>query len=665
MNISKRISNLQRETHAALQRGNLIKAKKALEQLCKVDKQDGNAWFLLGTVHGALGNSTDSVRCCEKAVKLDPRNPDALFNLGISLQSLSRHQEAIKAFRRALELRSGFAEAFVNLGNSLYEIGETDAAVKCYIDAIRANPAMRQAYYNLGKTPVDSPYNEDVEGVLRNALAQNEKLAEAHLGLALLLYPKERVLEAIDHVRRAVELAPQWAQGYAVLGDLYAREREDAFAVRAFRKALELEPDSIPHRLALGRALLGLGRGADAAKLADEAYAKLPHNPKVIWAVAETRRNLGQFDEAIAFYRKLLEADPPRYAVYYSIAHVKKYDSANVEIAEIENLLSNSVGLDKETKSSLYFALGKIYGDMDNYDESFVNYLKANEIRRGLIEYDITDSEAEVDQIIQFFSAEFFESNLSSQIDTQLPVFVVGMPRSGTTLVETILGSHPKIYPAGELNEFRNISRYFAIQTGKPYPHWLEYADHAHLRSIGMQHIETLQSLDPHAARITDKMPQNFFYIGLIRSLYPKARIIHVKRNPVDTCLSIFFQSFNLRAHPYAHSLREAGLYYKEYEKLMCHWRKVISDPFLEIRYEDIVDNPEHVSRRLIDFADLPWDDRCLHFHEAERTVKTASSWQVRQPIYKTSKERWRRYERHLHPLLEALGVPHVDQHTT
>jgi hypothetical protein len=255
------------------------------------------------------------------------------------------------------------------------------------------------------------------------------------------------------------------------------------------------------------------------------------------------------------------------------------------------------------------------------------------------------------------FDKAFFDEHRPSGIADDTPIFVVGMPRSGTTLVESILAGHPQVHGAGELDDMLLLRQDLAKAhgAGKVYPDFLQTISIEILDQFATKHLARLESLSREAARVTDKMPQNFVQLGLIDLLFPGARVIHCMRNPLDTCLSIYFQPF-MQHHDYATELRNIGLYYREYLRLMDHWRSVLRIPMLDLRYEDLVENSEEQVRRLLDFCELPWDERCLRHHESGRVARTFSYNQVRKPIYKTSVARWKRYERHLGPLIEALG---------
>jgi len=299
----------------------------------------------------------------------------------------------------------------------------------------------------------------------------------------------------------------------------------------------------------------------------------------------------------------------------------------------------------------LCYALGKYNDDTRQYDAAFASYERANRLKRQLAgAFDRDEFSRSVDAIIAAHPAEAMRGQAGGS-GSRRPLFIVGMPRSGTSLTEQILASHPEVFGAGEL-------RFWGLQVQKhlsSMPSWMH--DVPLLQDIATQYEAELQRHSAAASRVVDKMPGNFLNLGLIHAAFPQARILHTRRNPIDTCLSIYFQGFN-NQHTYANDLDDLAFYYREYHRLMAHWRAVLPpEVLLDVPYEELVEDQEGWSRRIIDFIGLEWDERCLDFHETERKVGTASNWQVRQKIYKTSKERWRNYEKFVGPLLPLLEL--------
>jgi tetratricopeptide (TPR) repeat protein len=383
-------------------------------------------------------------------------------------------------------------------------------------------------------------------------------------------------------------------------------------------------------------------------------------------------KELGQLQDAQDAYLHALALDPDIAGVYVNLADSKTFKPGDPHLETMEALAAKTDGLSKTDRFQLDFALGKAYADIKEHNRSFKHLLAGNAGKRSTITYDEKSTFTLFDRIEAAFTRELIEAKSAGGDPARSPIFVLGMPRSGTTLVEQIIVSHPAAYGAGELQTFNDVVLTVRGPDGNtiPYPEFVPAASPAALKQIGTRYLALVRELTerdrPAAAeRITDKMPSNYYFAGLIHLALPNAVIIHTVRDPVDTCISCFSKLFSAeQSHTY--DLGELGRYYKRYEQLMAHWRRVLpAGRILDVRYEDVVADLEGQARRIIAHCGLPWDDRCLAFHKTDRPVRTASATQVRKPIYKSAIGRWRVYEPHLGPLLEALGrtsVPKADE---
>jgi tetratricopeptide (TPR) repeat protein len=426
-------------------------------------------------------------------------------------------------------------------------------------------------------------------------------------------------------------------------------------AVEHLRTAVRLDPDYLVGHTNLAAALQMLGQHEEALAEYEKVLERSPGDPSAILGAIMTYEGMGQLDKGEAMLRPWLDkaAVTPAIALAWGIMapHLGETKAA---ITALRNTLKLVTG-NAETEGTVCFRLGDLLDREGEHDEAFHYYQRGNSLRP--VPYQHANQVRRFDIQINFFSKERTSRLPRATNHSELPVFIVGMPRSGTTLVESILASHPQVHGAGELEDVLAMRQelHAASGDGRAYPDCLENIGAATLDQLAAKHLARLESLAPGAARVTDKMPQNFLNLGLIDLLFPNARVIHCARNPVDTCLSIYFQPF-MQHHDYATDLGHIGNYFREYLRLMAHWRGVLRIPLLDLRYEDLVENQEEKVRHLLDFCGLPWDERCLRHHESGRIARTFSYDQVRQPIYKTSIARWKRYEKHLRPLIEALG---------
>jgi len=483
--------------------------------------------------------------------------------------------------------------------------------------------------------------------------------AQVHNNYGDLLAKREQLQKAEHWFRSAIRINPQYADAHYNLGQVLMRQEQYQEAGQSLNRSLELQPDNVEAVLNLGVILRQIG-------LIDESLAKLRLAQKMAPDSVEVNHQLGgglaeqgKFDEAEVYCRRALafrsEFVP---ALATLVAHKKIRQDAPefVLLRQIhERGMANGRLLTVEEQIQLNFVLGKSFNDVKDYDQAFGYFATGCRLKRGTFQYDPAETERVFEQIQRALSRESI-ARLSGGGDADAtPIFVLGMPRSGTTLTEQIIASHPDVYGAGELNHVAAIAR--QPIAGQPFPANLFQLDAPHLAAWGKAYLAALKRHAPEAKRITDKMPQNFERLGLIHLMLPKAKIVHIKRNPVDTCLSGFTMNFVGKNLKYSYDLSELGRFYVAYDKLMAHWREVLpAGAFLEVQYEDLIQDTEAQTRRLIEYCGLEWNEACLAPHKSERSVRTASVVQVRNPVYATSVERWRRYERHLGPLLDALG---------
>jgi Tfp pilus assembly protein PilF len=488
-------------------------------------------------------------------------------------------------------------------------------------------------------------------GVLQRAPNQPDALNL----LAVLAVEAGNHVAAADLFERAVAVRPRDPVILNNYGNALFLSRRYDDAIVTLEHALALNPDMSDAWLNYGRTLNAAGRPDDAL----EAFAQLERlKPNGLSATMGTARALtakGQFARAETFARDMIAKSPKSSSGYVVLANLRKFRPDDPEIAAIEDLLKLD-GMSAAERRGLAYAAGKMYDDVGRYDEAFAQYDAANS-SRGLI-YDHAAVVRDSDATIKAFSPAFFAARQGWGEPSTRPIFIVGMPRSGTTLVETILGAHPSVHAAGELETIKQLDRRngdFVVQDRGPFANAPQLTWFA-VKLMARGYLDAIARRNATADHVTDKMPHNFQNLGMIAAMFPNARIVHCRRHPLDTLLSCWMQNFN-DGHAYSASLTAAAQHYQEYRRLMAHWETVLPGRIHSVDYEALVGDQEAVTRGLLSYLGLPWDPACLQFHKAERTVLTASIWQVRQPLYSQSKGRWRNYERHLGPAREILGV--------
>jgi len=613
----------------------------------------------LGNALQALDRFVEAVASYEAALAVRPDHATAHYNLGISLQALGRPAEALVHYRRTIALQPDYAEAHGNLGSALQALGRHADAIASYEKSLALNPNHVAAHNNLGVTLRSiGRHDRAIEHHLR-ALALDPGCVEAYNDLGLAFHALGRWDEALVTYAKALSLSPDSAEAHNYLGNaLQALSRfEDAAA--SYGKALAIRPDYAEARNNLGNALQVLGRPAEAIACYEAALTLQPDRADIHNNLGAVLESIGRIAEARQAYERAIALAPGRPAFYRSLTDLAPVLPEDPRLPAMEALAQDMAGLPESERIELHFALGKALADIGQYERSFRHYFFANALKRSRLVYDEAATLQQLDRIRAAFSAELMRTKQGLGHPSPAPVFILGMPRSGTTLVEQILASHPQVFGAGELMAFDNaVARFGGLEgTLGAYPDFVPGMTGDELRQLGADYLERARASAPLAERTTDKMPANFRFVGLIHLALPDARIIHMRRDPVDTCLSCFTRLF-AQDQPHTYDLRELGRYYRAYAALMAHWRAVLPPGvMLEVEYEAVVADIETQARRILAHCGLPWDDACLAFHKTPRPVRTASASQVRQPIYRSSIGRWQPYRDWLQPLLGELGV--------
>ena len=628
------------ELAALLQSGRYALVEQRARELVERQPDSGIAWKALGV---ALERQRkDALSVMLRAAALLPEDSEVHANLGAALLRSGRHSEAIASLQRALRLRPDDADGLSNLGNALRMGGRVDEALASYQAAAARRPGHAALHLNLGNMLLSMGRPEPATLSYRRALELDPQLPEAQNNLAIALMAIGRSGEALVHARRAMELAPESAAAHSTLGNALLDLGLFQDAATAYRGALSLKPEFVDARSNLALALRLLGRTDEAKQAAAELLQIEPRSVATLIVLADAHADHGEFAQAEQRLREAIAIDPDSPEAWAGLVHLRTMDDGDawwlegaLRIAAIENL-------PPRPEIQLRYAIGKYFDDLRQYESAFTQFRRANELsRRHRTPYDRAQSQQDTDRLIQGCDSRWLEQARLHGVASSLPVFIVGMPRSGTSLVEQILASHPAVFGAGELS-------FWNAAVGPA-------GDAAAVARLGRDYLALLRGLAADAIRVADKMPENFRHLGLIHAALPAARIIHVSRNPIDTCLSIYFKDFRASL-PYATDLDDLAHQYRLYRQLMQHWRGLLPrEAILEVSYEALVAEPDSWSRRLVEFLGLPWDARCLEFAATRRSVVTASKWQVRQQINAASVGRWRNYASHLGPLLPLL----------
>ncbi|MFT6914985.1 MAG: tetratricopeptide (TPR) repeat protein [Motiliproteus sp.] len=640
-------------THQA---GNTAKAINIIAQA--IANKPGEAQFHsnIGEMCRKLERLEEAIRYGEQAVALEPGSATAQSNLGIAYYDHKELDKASACQQRALAINPQLLSAINNTGSIARELKDKETAIATYRKALAITPDHLESINNLGATLTEAEQPEQAIEILLRAIQLNPNYAEAHCNIATAFLSLEQLNKAEIGFKKALAINPNYAEAYQGLATLHQEQKALPQAREMIDKALTIAPDKASALSLSGGIYSESGFPDKAAQAYSEALALDPELITAYLGKGHLFMEQGEISDAEACFSHALSLDDTNLGARLSLAQVKKVKKGD---NNFKALIQQAKELDSmmETKAlPLHFALGKSYDDTKQYDLAFKHYLQGCRLKRKRVQYSPENNDKAISKIKEFFSKEALEAFRGEGCSSAVPIFVLGMPRSGTTLTEQILASHPDVQGAGELPDLLQLANQPNDWETSGYPEVLTGFSHTQFKTLGEKYVKGLLQRHPDAIHITDKMPANFNALGLIHLLLPHAKIVHVKRSPIDTCLSGFSKLFN-KSQYQSYDLAEIGRYYRNYHALMAHWHAVLPEgSFYDIQYEDLVADTENQARALLEYCGLEWNEACLDFHNTKRNIRTASITQVRQPIYKTSVERWRSYEAHLGPLFDALG---------
>jgi tetratricopeptide (TPR) repeat protein len=636
--------------------GRLSEAEQRYQRVLAANGRHFDALYRLGLIrlHQArFGNAADLFR---HALKADRNSVEALHHLAVALAGLERFDEAIKLYEKTLALKPDHPEAHNNLAHSQQLLGRNDEALAHYEKALAIKPAYVEARNNFGALLQTLGRLSEAVPQYQAAIAARPDFTTAHKNLGNVLDALNRHEEAAIHFERALALHADDTEALIGLGNTFLKlERPDAAAAQ-FAKVRARNPASAEALNGLGSAAHMLGRTEEAINHYDMALTIRPNDSETHRNLGEAYLALGQLEKAHAAMETALALASRKAGYYWNLANSKRFTENDPHLAALEALNEQSGSLTEGEQIDLHFALGKAHSDLGAHVRSFHHLLSGNRLMRQCLSYNEAKVLGQFEEMRQSFTPSLMEKMQGSGDPSQAPVFIIGMPRSGTTLIEQIIASHPKVYGGGELREMAYLAERFRGSCGIELSEDVLASSGGRLRRLGSDYVQAVRRLAPEAERITDKMPGNFLLAGLIHLALPNARIIHACRDVRDTAFSCFSLLF-ARGQPYSYDLSELGRYCRSYQKLMAHWHEVIPGVILDVHYEAVVEDLEQQARRVIAHCGLAWDSACLDFYRTQRSVRTASAAQVRQPIYRSSVGRWRLHERALQPLLEALDA--------
>jgi tetratricopeptide (TPR) repeat protein len=619
----------------------------------------------LGVVLQASGEAAEAADHFRRALQLRPDLPPAHRDLGMALRELGQHDDAIEHLRRAIELAPDYAAAHTCLGLALGDAGRHDEAVEHCRRAARLQPDVAIFHHNLGNALRRWERWEEARAAYLEALRLNPKLSRSHLQIGMCLKAEGALGEALPWYKEAVELQPDDPVSWEQLADLHSERHEHTEAIACWRRAIELAPTERAHaHLGLGWSLQETGRLTEASDEYQAAARVQPDCAQAHVNLGVIREELGEMAEAEAAYRTAIALQPKAALAHAKLGTLLRDKLADGDLALLEERLADPA-VPPSARTRLFFALGVVLDARGEYTRAARCSRQANaenmETARGRHEYSPAQHARFVDSLKGGFTDRFFERTAGEALETRRPVFIFGLPRSGTTLVEQVLSSHSRIHGAGELRLARQSFEAIpaAVECAGPPLECLDRLDQRALRGLALQHMSQLDALagGRKVERIIDKMPDNYLYLGLLAAMFPQAVFIHCRRDLRDVAVSCWVTDFRFDNIPWASDPECMGSRFREYLRVMAHWRAILPVPIHEVNYEDTVADLERVAQKLLAACGLEWEPACLEFHQTPRRVRTASISQVRKPIYQRSVGRWKSYETELADLFRALPM--------
>lgn len=598
--------------------GRLEAAVESYTKAINLNPDYANAYSNLGTTLSDLEQFDEAITSYEKATQLNPGHAEAYYNLGIALKKTGRTEEALNAYEKAIELRPGYSEAFHNYGIALHELKQVDRAVEMFERALDLKPDFAKAYLNYGQVLSDLERHSATVAIYERAVAVIPDNPEIYFRLGKALYAADRVADAVVSLSKAIELLPEYGDAYNNRGVALYDLGHFKESANDFKKALDLRPDD------------------------EHAYNNY----------GNILKDSGRPEEAIPMYEKAIELRPEYAEAHRNLSTVKTYQPDDEQINLMEQLIRHP-DLWESQRIQLSFALAKAYEDLGEFDKSFNRLKIGNDLRRDQLNYDIEKDRQLFTRLRQGFETRQPGPVLTSGPGIH-PIFIVGMPRSGTTLVEQILSTHSRVHGAGELDTINHLVSPIPLEVLRPDGDPIAFQNG--VDTIRDGYLRRLAEFKVPERIITDKMPLNFRWLGFILFAFPDARIVHLTRDPIATCWSNYKHYFSKKGNSFAYDLNHLAEFYAIYQELTAFWRNRFPDNILDLCYEDLTVNTEAEIRSLLSFCGLEWEEECLAFHRTDRAVKTASAGQVRKEIYQGSSEAWRRYEDHIAPLVHAFS---------
>ena len=574
-----------------------------------------------------------------------------LYEKALTHQQSGEIDNAIKYYKDAIHKDPKLWQGQNNLANLLMYQGDCEQAVSLYKSALKLNPEHPMIQNNLGNALLGKQEFREAKKWFEIALKNDPNHVEAISNLGLCLAEENKINEAEAYFRKAIKINPSFSNAYNNLAMILKKKDKLDESIEEYKKAITFNPNFSDAYCNMAISLMEIGRIDEAEKNFLQSLKLSPSNLHAKISYAGFLKTSGRIDEATELYQSILsknlDVDPE---LYRNFAHTKTFSNEDEDVQKMEVMLKKD-NVNDHAKTHLCFALGKIYEDLNQIEKSFTYIKQGNAMVRKTYKYTTGDMEKYFNNIIETFQPDLINKFKDSGLRGKENIFIIGMPRSGTSLVEQILSSHSEVRGGGELKYLEDV---ITDRNKRKYPEILGRFSSQDFSEMGTLYMDKIKQFLDKERFISNKLPQNFLYLGIIKLIFPESKIVHCKRNSLDNCISIY-KNYFVGHQPYAYDLEELGAYYKLYEKLMKHWGQLFPDGFFDIHYDDLVRDQKKQTLKLLKFCELDWEDNCMKFYNTKRIVNTASSVQIRKPIYKDSLESGKKYKDLILPLLNIL----------
>jgi tetratricopeptide (TPR) repeat protein len=627
--------------------------------------RDPNILCLMGEISLRQRRPQEAKNLYAEVLGRHPGYARALEGMGLSLLADKKPADASEYLVKAVAAAPKRSKTRMALARALAEAGHHAESEKAIKEAFALNP--RQAELNKAEIALTEGELEEAEKLLRSILSRDPNDVKALRMLGSMAVEASRFKPARKMLERAVQLKPGFIPGWNDLANLYMKLDRYEKALAAVQHALELDPNMVQSWIIKGNILTRAQRHEESLDAYRHALKLSPRSGGALSQLGHVLKTIGRQEESIEAFRKCIRFHPGFGEAYWSLANLKTFEFSPAEVEVMEKMAADQT-LGDEPRVNFLLSLGKHYENEKDYDRAFEHYRRGNDLRREHEIYDPVQTQVVHDRIIEVFNGEFLQEREGWGDPDPAPILVVGLPRSGSTLIEQILASHSMVEGTMELPDLSRVITELSRRSprGVEYPEAANHIDEAGAGLLGKSYIGSTMRYRTGKAYFIDKMPNNFSGIGFLHLILPNAKVIDARRHPLDSCLGSYKQLF-FKGQSFTYEQFELGHYYLEYRRIMEHWREVLPGKVLDVHYEQMVMDQENQTRRLLEYCGLPWEDQCLRFYETDRAINTASSEQVRQPIYTKALNFWRHYESHLGELIETLEpllkeLPEQDQ---